>query len=97
MKQPADLCDRDADWLAGEDLVEGVGQVVLRRRGGAVAVAELVVDAAAVENCARAIKDERLGRALGTEAVGDDIAGVLENGERQFVFAGMLGDVAGVS
>ena len=58
-----------------------------------VADAELIVDAPLIADHALPIEDERLGRTLGAELIGDPIAGVLQDRKRQVVFACMLGNV----
>ncbi len=84
---------RDSHGLAGQHLVEGGGQVTARRLAGtAVADAELVVDAALVDDRAVRGQYERFRRPLGTELVGDDVVHVLEHRERHFNFAGVSSD-----
>src|ERR1051325_9814214 len=54
---------RAADGLAGQDLVQGQGQVAARRLRPGHVDAELVVDASLVADLALAVQDEHLGRA----------------------------------
>src|SRR5262249_32690136 len=89
---PPRLRGRRRDRLAGEDFAQRLGEVAARRLCPREADAVLVVDAAAVAHLALAVEDERFRRPLRLELVGDDVAGVLQDGEGQLVLLRVLGD-----
>src|SRR5262249_54199427 len=66
-----DLGDRLRHRLAGQHVVDGLGQVVAGRPGPLDALAELVVDPAAVARGQAAVQDEGFRYALGPELVRD--------------------------
>ena len=78
--------------LAGQHLVERLGQFAAHRRRLADADADLIVDAPLIENLAGTVEDERFRRAASAEAIGDDVGGILEHGEGDAVLLGMSGD-----
>ena len=47
----------------------------------------------AVTDRAAGIEHERVGRALGAELIGHDIAGILQDRKRDLVLVGIVGDV----
>ena len=73
--------------------LERLGQVAACRLPCAVIEAVLIVDAALVADHAFVIEHEGLGRALGPEAVGDDVALIAQHGKGQLLLLGMLGHV----
>ena len=73
------------DLAAGEDGVEGLGQVSLEGPFLASPPAVLVVDRPAVTKPPLAVEHKGLARPLGEELVGQDVARVLEHGERDAV------------
>src|SRR5206468_9538132 len=73
----------EADLAAGEDVVDGLGEVGARRLLPALAGAVLVVDAAAVTQRQLAVEDGDGGDAADADLLGELLAGVLEGGERQ--------------
>src|SRR5215207_7743934 len=79
------------DGLAGERRLDGVAQL---RVGDRVAVAR-VVDAPAVDELARRVDQISLGRDLRVEAVGDLVAGVLQDGEGQTLLGRVRLDLGG--
>ena len=85
---------RDADVLAGQDVFEGLLQVVVRGLGillepGGVAV----VDPAAITQDEARIQHERLGRGFRLESLGRDALGILEHRERQAILRRLLGQL----
>ena len=84
---------RRLDAAAGEDRVEGVAQVMVL--GGRLAGpdAVLVVDRPPVADHRQAVEDDDLAGPLDQGHVGDHVALVLEDGERQAVLLGVRGDL----
>ena len=97
LRGPADRaadrrCPRRRDRSPGEDRLEGVDQVVPGGRRSMDADGVLIVDPAPIDDGSRPIQDEDLGRPLGPKAVGQAIADVLEDRERQIVLVGEPAD-----
>ena len=97
LRGPADraadrLGPRRRDRPSGEGRVEGVGQVMPRGGRAMDADGVLVVDPAPIDDGPRPVQDEHLGRPLGAEAVGQAVAHVLEDRERQAVFVSESAD-----
>ena len=61
--------------------------------GALLAVGELVVDPAVIDDAPLAIEHEHLRRALGAEGVGHFVARVLEHGDLELVLAGEGGQL----
>src|SRR4029077_7704720 len=69
-------------FLAGQDLVDRLHQVLAGGLGPLHALGELVVDPTAVAHCQTAVQDEGFRGAFGVESVGDRGTVVLQDGER---------------
>ena len=86
------VCPRRGHALAGQQLVERLGQLVPPRLFPDKAHAVLVVDAARIADRAVAIEHEHLGRAGGAELIRHAVAGILEDGKLDAVRPGVGGD-----
>ncbi len=86
---------RLAHRLAGQQLVDGHGQVAPRIFGFLQARTQLSVDAAPVAHLAFGVEHEDFRSANRLKLVGHDIAGVVENRKRKIVFACIRGDLRG--
>ncbi len=97
---PLDSADEAADWLlsrlahvfAREQVVERVGKKALRRDRARIAYTELVVDPAPVADDALGIDDKYFRRPLRPALIGNDVAGVSQNGKVDFVLARVMRD-----
>ncbi len=83
----------DGHVLAGEDFVEGVGQIGLHALGPLVTNAELVVDATPIEDSSVSAEDECLGSARRAKLIRDGCLSVLENGKVNLVNARVVADL----
>ena len=84
---------RLADRFAGKQFIDGIGQIIVDRRRAGNAHAILVIDHAAITNRAAGVEHEGVGSALGAKLIGDDVARILQDGKRDFVFASVMRDV----
>ena len=102
LRDPADpaaggLGPRRGDRPAGQQVVERRGQVAPGRRRAVHAEAELVVDPAAIAHDPARVEDEDLRRPLDAQPVGQLVAHVLQQRERQVCFAANRDSAEGAS
>ena len=71
MKQPEAPREGRVDVLAGEELIDGVGEILRLGLGARDADGVLIVDGAVVADCAMFVEQEHFGRARGAELIGD--------------------------
>ena len=92
-----DLGTATRTGLAGQHLVEGIGQLRRRRCLATVAGAELIVDPAPIEDLAGRSRRNASGVRSARELIGHDVAGVLEDGEGNLVLLACSATRSGVS
>src|SRR6185312_9336678 len=77
--------DRHADLLAHEQLFDRLRQIVVLRSRTPHGNGQLVVDPALVTDGSLLIQQEHFGSSNRAEAVGDEVARILQNGKRYLV------------
>ena len=84
---------RLAHFLAGQQFVHSIDQVIAgcHRAGNAHTV--LVVDHPAITHGTTRIKHECVGCALGTKLIGNNVAGILQDRKRNLMLVGIVSDV----
>src|SRR5581483_12181744 len=78
--------------FAGQYFVERLGQVAPRWGGSLEVDAKLIIDATLIENLPLGTEHERFRGALGPKLIGDDVAGILEDRERDTMLLGVRRD-----